>query len=122
MPQREHEESAFLSLVVDEVPDAAEEEPLYAWSSCSLIPCSYTRLLGQQGDGFTEVGANRSWSGRAILRPPLGGLLNLTCCSGGNLDPKCHAQSCFGNDCSNSSRVTYSPRSISAMAARSSFS
>src|SRR6185295_17202936 len=91
-------------------------------SSRTFIPRSDPRLLGQKDDGFTEVRADRPRSGRAILRPPFGRLAKLTCCSSGNFDPKCHSQPCFGNDCSNSSRVTYSPRSISVMAARSSFS
>jgi hypothetical protein len=77
MPYREHKEGTALSLVVDEVPDAAEEETPYTRSSRSLIPGSYARLLGEQGYGFAEVGAKRSWSGRAILCPPLGCLLDL---------------------------------------------
>src|SRR5438270_10396146 len=122
MPQRKHMESAVFSLVVDEVSDTAEKEAADARNSRAFILRSDPRLLGQEDDGFTEVRADSSGSGRAILRPPLRRLANLTCCSSGNLDLKWHAQPCFGNDCSNSSRVTYSPRSISAMAAKSSFS
>src|SRR5436305_2271314 len=115
-------ESTVFSLIVDEVPDTTEKEAPDARNARAFILRPDSRLLGQKGDGFTEVRADRPGSGRAILRPPLGRLANLTCCSSGNLDPKCHAQPCFGNDCSNSSRVTYSPRSISAMAAKSPFS
>src|SRR3954465_6410900 len=122
MPQRKHMESAVFSLVVDEVPDTTEKEASDARSSRAFVPRSDPWLPGQKGDGFTEVRADRPGSGRAILHPPFGRFANLTCRSKGNLDPKCHAQPCFGNDCSNSSRVTYSPRSISAMAARSSSS
>src|SRR4051812_7277492 len=103
--------------VFREPPEASEAGP---------VPSSFftlrKRATLQKSDGFTEVRADCPGGGRAILRPPLGRLANLTCCSSGNLDPKCHAQPCFGNDCSNSSRVTHSPRSISAMAARSSSS
>src|SRR5436853_1712528 len=122
MPQHEHMESAVFNLVVDEVPDTAEKEALDTRSSRAFILRADPRLLGEKGDGCTEVRTDRPGSSGAILRPPLGRSANLTCCSKGNLDPKCHAQPCFGNDCSSSSRVTYSPRSISAMAAKSSFS
>src|SRR5215217_1283308 len=106
MPQRKHMESAVFNLVVDEVPDTAEKEAPDARSSHAFILCSEPRLLGQKSDGFTEVRTDRAGSGSAILRPPLGRFADLTCCSSGNLDPKRHAQPCFGNDCSNSSRVT----------------
>lgn len=122
MPQCEHLKSAIRDLVVDEVADTSEEETSDARSSGSFIFGADTGLLGQQGHGFSEVRTDRSRSGRTVLCPPLGCFLDLACCSGGDLDPERHAQSCFGNDCSNSSRVTYSPRSISAIAASSSSS
>ena len=62
VPECQHKESAVLSLVVDEVPDATEKEAPYTWSSRSFILCSHTWLLGQQGNSFAEVGADRSWS------------------------------------------------------------
>lgn len=60
MPEREDVKSAGLNLVIDEVADATQEEPPYAWSSRACVLCSHIRLLGQQGDGFAEVGADGS--------------------------------------------------------------
>lgn len=79
MPQREHLESVAFHLVVDEISDPPKEEASYARSSRPFILGPHPRLLGQQGDGLAEVSANRSWSGRAILLPPLGCFLDLFC-------------------------------------------
>lgn len=48
-----------------------------AGRSRAFILRSDPGLLGQKGDGFTEVRADCPGSGRAILRPPLGRFANL---------------------------------------------
>ena len=122
MPEREHMKEAVPSLVVDEVPDATEEKAAHTRGSRAFIFGTDARLFSQQSHGLAEVRCDGTRSGGAVHRPPLRCLADLTCCAGGDPDPKRHTQLCIGRDCRSSSRDKYSPRSISAMAASSSFS
>lgn len=109
MPEREHDNFTWHYAVVDVISNARVVDPAKA----GITRCSRARtdpgLACHQSLGFIEIYAECLRSGRPILSPPAGGLLNLRRRARGNLNREHFAQEIRRNRSSSSAAEMVSP-------------
>lgn len=98
VPEGQDVEALVVRAVVNEVPDAAEEQPTNARCTCTLVLRADTWLFCKRGNGFAEVLADGAWRGGAIDQPPLHSRADLGGCARSDVDAKRPARGYFGSD------------------------
>jgi hypothetical protein len=120
MPKRQHLECVLCDTVVDEIANAAHVEATNLPRASAAVLAADARLLREKCDALLKVLGDGTGCAGPVLRPPLSRASNLRGCARRNLDAERHRYR--GSSRSKSSTVTYSPRSISEIAASSSSS